>query len=244
MDRYRILNRDIIKYIAMFTMLLNHIAQVLLKPGTVIYELFVGIGYFTAITMLYFLVEGYEYTRSRGKYALRLLIFAIISEVPFCLAFTKGNLIEYVGINMIGTLLLCYILIVICDKCKVKMLWIIATFIAMIISLDFDWAIFAPVFTLLFICSKKSNKRLMLSYVVAIAFFLLILSVGIDTSQPTKELLLDVAPKVTSMILSGVCIVWLYNGKRMEKGKNFSKWFFYLFYPVHLLILGLIRVIK
>ena len=43
-------------------------------------------------------------------------------------------------------------------------------------------------------------------------------------------------------LMAGVVILRLYNGKKMEKGKAFSKWFFYLFYPVHLLILGLIRL--
>ena len=59
---YKILNRDTIKYIAMFTMLLNHIATIFLTPGTWLFEFFLAIGYFTAITMIYFLVEGYHYT--------------------------------------------------------------------------------------------------------------------------------------------------------------------------------------
>lgn len=42
--------------------------------------------------------------------------------------------------------------------------------------------------------------------------------------------------------LAGIAIIYFYNGKRMNKGKKFSKWFFYFFYPVHLFILGLIRV--
>ena len=33
--------------------------------------------------MCFFLVEGYRYTHSRKKYALRLLIFALISQVPY-----------------------------------------------------------------------------------------------------------------------------------------------------------------
>ncbi|MDE7258355.1 MAG: conjugal transfer protein TraX, partial [Lachnospiraceae bacterium] len=35
-------------------------------------------------------------------------------------------------------------------------------------------------------------------------------------------------------------VLVLYNGRRAEKARNFSKWFFYLFYPAHLLILALI----
>ena len=55
---YQILNRDIIKYIAMFTMLLNHIATIFLSSGTWLCESFLAIGYFTAITMTYFFGRG------------------------------------------------------------------------------------------------------------------------------------------------------------------------------------------
>ena len=50
------LNRDVIKYIAMVTMLLNHIADIFLNTGTWVCEVFTAIGYFTAITMIYFFV--------------------------------------------------------------------------------------------------------------------------------------------------------------------------------------------
>ena len=58
---FQILSRDFIKYIAMFTMLLNHTALILLTPGTMLREFLEDIGYFTGITMCYFLVEGYAY---------------------------------------------------------------------------------------------------------------------------------------------------------------------------------------
>ena len=55
-------SQNVLKYIAMGTMLLNHIAAIFLPAGTVLCELFTAVGYFTAISMVYFLVEGYGYT--------------------------------------------------------------------------------------------------------------------------------------------------------------------------------------
>ena len=51
------LNRDQIKYIAVFTMLLNHVANIFLQPGTFACEALKDIGYFTAPVMCWFLVD-------------------------------------------------------------------------------------------------------------------------------------------------------------------------------------------
>lgn len=42
--------------------------------------------------------------------------------------------------------------------------------------------------------------------------------------------------------LGGFLLILFYNGKRKHRGKGFQ-YFFYLFYPLHLMILGLIRVV-
>lgn len=47
---------------------------------------------------------------------------------------------------------------------------------------------------------------------------------------------------MAGIALSGIVIVCFYNGRRAERGRWFSKWFFYWFYPAHLLLLGALRV--
>lgn len=49
----QILNRDVIKYIAMLTMLLNHIGHMFLTGGTPLYEILEDIGFFTAPVMCF-----------------------------------------------------------------------------------------------------------------------------------------------------------------------------------------------
>lgn len=110
-EKYRCLNKDAIKYIAMFTMLLNHIATVFMDPESAAGTIFIYAGYFTAPVMIYFLVEGYDYTRSRKRYLVRLFLFAVVSELPFCLALTQGKILEFYGFNMLFTLCLCFLLI-------------------------------------------------------------------------------------------------------------------------------------
>lgn len=281
------MNRDTIKYIAIFTMLLNHIANIFLEQGTLLWEIFVDIGYFTAITMCYFLVEGYGYTHSKEKYGNRLLIFAAISQIPFCLAFTKEGVISFVNMNMIFTLFLCFLILQAMEKMLPGMRKNLCITGLVLASLYSDWGFLAPVFTIWFAEARleiagtavnwekkhsgkvmpgrksgtsrqketvpgeflhpenRKDRRLALWKVFGKAMALFGIFNFIENSEIMsvgKNLLHSVC-SVTGILVSGLCIIYFYNGKRAQKHRDFSKWFFYIFYPAHLLLLGVLRLV-
>ena len=243
----RVLNRDMIKYLAMFTMLLNHIANIFLEQGTVLFTVLVDIGYFTAPVMCWFLAEGYHYTRSKKKYAIRLALFALLSEVPFCLAFSEAytgeRIISFCGFNMIFTLFLCFCILLVRERVpdfSVKVLLYICLFF---ISAFSDWALLAPVFTLLFAWGRGDMGRTKKAFGAAAGLFVLSDFAFGDSLYATVYNLVYAVASALGVVAAGFVIVYMYNGQRIRKGKRFSQWFFYLFYPIHLLILGIIRVI-
>ena len=107
------MSRDSIKMVAMLTMLINHIANVFLPAGQPLTNLCLCIGYFTAVTMCFFLVEGYGCTRSKRRYAGRLLGFAVLAQLPYQLAFPANGIAGFVQFNMLFTLLLCFLVLLV-----------------------------------------------------------------------------------------------------------------------------------
>ncbi len=148
----QILNRDVIKYIAMLTMLLNHIGHMFLTGGTPLYEILEDIGFFTAPVMCFFMVEGYTYTRSRIGYGLRLLLFAVISQIPFELAFGQR------GLNMIYTLFCCFLILVVMERVNNPVLQGGCVLFLILATVNGDWPIVAPLLTFL-LCRNAGDRR-------------------------------------------------------------------------------------
>lgn len=242
----RPLNRDVIKYIAMVTMTMNHVARVFLTPGTVIYEVFIYIGYYTAPIMCYFLAEGYRYTHSKVKYGLRLLIFAAISELPFCMAFSEafaGNDgVTYCGMNMIFTLMLCFGMIWVLEEAKSTFLKIIAVIAAFYLSMYSDWSFIAPMFTLLFQWAGRDKEKIKGAFAAAVLLQGLYRFMTVNGIYSETESLIYALKNMVGPALAGLTVIYGYNGRRMEKGQNFSKWFFYIYYPAHLAMIGAVRL--
>ena len=236
--KYKVLNRDIIKYIAIFAMTLSHISESGIVPfaeGTkVLHELFIGIGNFTAVTMCYFLAEGYEYTKSKKRYGTRLLVFAVLSQIPFYLVFRNKTL------NVIFTLFCCFLILVVRERIfDINMKWILI-FVLVIATVYGDWPLFAPACTLMFVSNKGNVRNMKLSYMAAFLMFVLINLIN-EMSKYTLPAAVSVSLlKGIPILFSGVVVLYLYNGKRAGYGQTFSKWFFYLYYPVHLLVIGIL----
>ncbi len=231
------LNRDVIKCIGMLTMLLNHVAHAFLTEGTLLYNVFIGVGYFTAITMCYFLVEGYEYTRSKKKYALRLLVFGLLSQVPFMLLFQVPSL------NMLFSLLICFGMLCILDKFEGTWYRELLVVLLFIVSIFSDWPLMAPAFTLLFRWSNKNRTKLLLSYGISIVIFCFLNGTGYLVTESVGGAVVHVLCDALALVASGLLIMFFYNGKKSAAAPKFFKWFFYLFYPLHLTLLYVLTLV-
>lgn len=235
------LSRNAIKAWAMLAMALNHVAATFLPSGTFWCEALTDVGYFTAITMCYFLVEGYAHTRSKPRYALRLLVFALLSQLPYCLAFTQEGLLEPCALNMMFTLLLCFLMLWALDRVRHPVLRWAATAAPALLTAFCDWALLAPVFVLLFVWAGNSHARLKTAYVLsAVLFGLVSFLGGMDRFSPGLNALYALGG-IAGLALSGLCVIYCYSGQRGRSGPA-SKWFFYIFYPAHLLVLGVLRL--
>lgn len=201
-----------------------------------------SIGGFTAITMCYFLVEGYKYTHSKKKYAERLLLFAILSEIPYCMAFTNEGIMNFVGLNMLFTLLLCFLICLVIEKVPNTVLKVLLVVFITACSVKCDWGIGAPVFTLLFIWSNDSAHKKKIAFLIPTILFGIYNFIGVYGKVSLATCIMRTLICMISMGMSGVCILYLYNGKKSQRCRTFSKWFFYIFYPAHLLIFALIRI--
>ena len=105
-----------LKLVALFTMLIDHFAATVIlqiaNTGTGgktlidIYWVMRSIGRMAFPVYCFLLVEGFKYTHSRLRYAARLFIFALISEIPFDLALNNAVL-EYKSNNVFFTFPFC-----------------------------------------------------------------------------------------------------------------------------------------
>ena len=259
-EKNRILSRNAVKWIALAAMTCNHISWVFLSPGTWngswLSILLKDIGYFTAITMCFFLTRGFAGTRSRRKYFLRLFSFALLSQLPFSLAFTKEGILSWTPVNMLGTLTLCFLELICLERLKEKrsnQMPAVILFFA-ILSFPFDWAFYAPIFTGLFYRAESDTDKLRRIYIVSAAVIWADSTVGaLSCSMGVLSAFLTGAGCGAAVYLSGICVRYLYKeqesvrtGERMSNSSFLSsfrnRWIFYLYYPFHLLVLGIWRI--
>jgi len=221
-----------LKMIAIITMLIDHIGAVLLSPDMQIYWVFRGIGRLAFPIFVFLLVEGFYHTKDVKKYLIRMGVFALISEIPFDLAFYNIKSMKSILIhqNVFFTLFLGLLLITIMSKIEKKFEKQI------IVSNVLDALVVMAIGAIAFLLKTDYD---IIGILMIVAFYLyrgnrmlLTLSLFVITGFLGNDMFLALA--TISMIFIG-----LYNGK---KGRN-VKYLFYIFYPAHLLCLYFIHLL-
>ena len=216
-----------IKMIAILTMLLDHIGLVVYGgdgPGA-----WLRLAGRLAFPLFCFaLTEGFVHTKNRKKYALRLLVFALIAEVPFDWML-YGTPFSLQGQNVLFTLLLGFLLIWGLERFTDPAAWALR----LLFSLPF-----------LFAAYGLRTDYSCFGVLMILFFYLFRRQEGEEGFTLTQAKLLVSELAVLLCMQNGVwaalslLIVFAYNGQR---GFGGLRYFFYFFYPLHMLALACLR---
>ncbi|MCL2164257.1 MAG: conjugal transfer protein TraX [Oscillospiraceae bacterium] len=219
-----------LKLLAITAMFVDHAGVMLIPEGTPLYFLFRIIGRVAFPIFAFLIVEGYFHTRNISKYMTRLALFAVISEIPYNLLMS-GNILYPEGQNVFFTLLAGLAAIGVYQKFKDKSLYAVLITLALLFAVEFahtDYASFGVVTTLLFYTFRKNRLR---AAIIVGALNILYGLLGVITSP---------AAIIQAFAAVSILPIYLYNG---EKGPSL-KYFFYAFYPAHILALYIIAFLN
>ncbi len=224
------LSQEVLKLIACITMLIDHIGM-LFFPKILIFRI---IGRLSFPIYCFLLAEGAAYTKNAGRYALRLFLCAVISEIPHDLACNGKISLGYLTV-MVSLLIGFGMLWAMGKTTKWWLkLFFIGTGVVLgrIIPCSYGWTgiLVMAVFGL-----TRGKKFAWLVQVVALTALF-----GIIPSS--KITLGSICLSIQYFGVLALIPIWLYSGQKLTQNR-WVQWGFYLFYPVHFLVLYLIKLI-
>ena len=233
------LNSNHLKIIAIIAMTLDHMADLFYPnmPNSIVSNILHIIGRLTAPIMFFFICEGFYYTKNLGKYIKRLFLFAIISHFAYCFAFginyipfSTGDIFNQTSIMWTLAWSVVALYVVYGDtKRKEWMKWVLVILIN-IVTFSADWSSIA-VMIIIFMYKDRGNlKKQMKSLMLWTSIYALVSFIFVNKNYGIIQLFVILVYPLLKM----------YNGERGNI--KWMKWFFYLYYPLHLIIIGIVRV--
>ena len=213
----------ILKIIACVTMFIDHLSYGLYGKST-------WLNYIGRIAFPIFafqIVEGYYHTKNIKKYFLRLIIFAIISEIPFFLF--SSIISKTIALNVLFTLFLGLLCIWIWEKLKFKSIsaCIIVLLCAIAELTNMDYGYWGVLLVFIFYLCRNNKALMFVGFVGMLLLKYLPIFMIINNKYIFKYVMYFIGT------LTSIIPILLYNGKQGKK----IKYFLYVFYPAHLLAL-------
>ena len=217
-----------LKIFAIVGMTLDHIGIVFgqwlpLWAQSALYAL----GGLTFPIMAFLLCEGFRHTRSKGKYALRLLVFALITQIPYMWALMSQ-------LNVMFTLLLGLLALMVMEKVKNPLLSGLVAIVFTLASLVCDWGVMGVPMVLIYYYVQDKKMKPIMGALIPVMYM------GANGLYALTMGYMEVLPQLLYVFVGCVLTIPLlanYNGQRGRP----MKYLFYAYYPLHIAVLGLLR---
>ena len=217
LSNFKCLSGSALKVIAVISMTIDHVALYVMAENLGmqdlwLYDVLRGVGRLAFPIFAFLVVEGYLHTHNIYKYVMTLLLTAFVSEIPW-------NLLgQHDSHNVLFTLLLGLVSISITDRFS-KQSWMLIipscsmAVIATVANTDYSWHGIG-LMTVFFLFRNKP-------------FFIFLFGL---------PFLMEFGLVGTSC---GILICLAYNGERGFVQGKWLKYAFYIFYPLHLMVIWL-----
>ena len=243
------LNSNTIKVIAILAMTIDHVTW-LVYPGfsRAIFPILLHIiGRITCPIMCFFIAEGYHYTKDIKRYTMRLFLFAFISHFAYVFAsmkyidwrsfipFYDGNVFDQTSVIWSLAWGLVMLRVVNSQVIKKDIAKIGLVILICIISFPSDWSCIASLCILAFGTNRGNFKKQMQWMIIYGAMYSSVYFFAID----------KVYGLIQMFVVLAIPILKIYNGERGKNRawNNLMKWLFYIYYPLHLFIIGFVKML-
>jgi hypothetical protein len=217
--------RELLKIIAIVTMVSDHVGKIL-YPDLLLLQI---IGRLSFPLFAYLVVLGVESTKKPRKYMVTLLVFALISQVPYYLAF---GIQPFDRLNILFSLFLCAVTIYYYNKRS--LLALVPLLLSIILMTEGSYYV-----VLTAVGMKLLKDKPKIGALVLVALNLQFLFIPDFESQ--IQILSLLAVPLIFLHIKG----WLRKEILIPENSlaySTRKYFFYVFYPLHLALLFLINL--
>jgi len=242
-------NSNQVKFIAIAAMTIDHIAWAA-YPGYSTEWLALGmhiLGRITCPIMCYCIAEGYHYSKNLDRYTARLFLFALLSHFAYLFAssdfaglqsfvpFSDGSLLNQTSVMWSLAWGLVMLRTVNSQRIQSQQIKVLLVLLICLITLPSDWSCIAALWILSF-GTNRNNFRVQMQWMMFYA--IIYAAVYFWALDPIYGI-------IQLSVILAVPILRGYNGQRGRNPRinHWVKWLFYLYYPLHLLIIGFLQMI-
>lgn len=240
------LNANTLKVIAITAMTLDHIAWMCFPgyPRAPLPVLLHILGRLTCPIMCFFIAEGYHHTKNIHKYTFRLFLFAFLSHFAYLFAsgtfsgwasfipFSTGELLNQTSV--MWPLAWGLVMLRIADSSRISQKGKpILILLICLITFPSDWSCIASLWILAFGTNRGNFRVQMLWMVFYVTLYAVVYFFAIDKLYGLIQM----------AVVLAIPLLAMYNGQKGGAGKAnpIAKWLFYIYYPLHLFLIGWIQ---